>query len=355
MKHAMMVMVSCAFLWWPAANAHSELLAASDAAPDRSAHEAPSNQDAPQESAPAGPSDDVQAPTVDTSEDSASDDDSQSESVDRFGGFSTYEDALSHAENAFAFGDYDTVIQTLKPWLYPHPVQDGTAQNIANGYALLGASAWFVDAIKDTEKYFTAGLYQQPTLTLDPLVFPPALISFFQDLRKKLDLHEEEHVNEGEHTLYIESRITEHPIWVSMLPFGYGMFVNERPEWGVVYALTEGALLTVSTGMFWANYAQRQPSDDPEHPMGYEDPQRAKMRKRVHIGTGAAFLGVVLVNIIHGAIVHKQTQQVQYRTLSSPPEGFDSTEHSKRSRRSEQNQRRWNLQIGPYSNTLGAP
>lgn len=349
MKHAMIYMVSCVFLCTVVSDAYSQdRTAAEDAVQESSTpsprtNDASSKAEAPDASTPAAQDVDTTARTEDDA------------SADGFGAFHTYDEALSHAENAFAFGDYETVIQTLKPWLYPHPVHDTSSQDTANGYALLGAAAWFIDALDDAKKYFTAGLYQQPNLSLDPLVFPPGLIAFVQEIRKDLDLHEREEDPEGEHTLYIESRISEHPIWVSMLPFGYGMFVNDKPEWGAVYALTEGALLTVSTAMFWANYAQRQPSDDPEHPMGYEDPQRAKMRKRVHIGTGAAFLGVVLINIIHGAIIHKQTQQVQYRTLSSPPEGFDSTEHSTPSRRSEKNQRRWNIQIGPYSNTLGAP
>lgn len=271
-------------------------------------------------------------------------------------GFFEYEEALIHAENAFAFGDYETVIQTLGPWLYPQPRRDAATENTLHGFTWLAASAWFIDDLEGAKRYFTAGLRQHRTMRLDPMVFPPALIHFFQAIRNELDLQDPDDNNVSESgTLYIESRVSEHPIWVSMLPFGYGMFVNDKPEWGAFYALTEGALLTVSTVTFWANYAKRLPSDDPNHPMGYADPQRAKMRKRLHISTGAAFLGVVLINAIHGALVHKQTRQVQYRTLSAPPEGFDSTERSERSRQSEKNQHRWNIRVGPFSNSPRAP
>lgn len=325
MKHALAAMVSIALLSMIAPSAHSQKRRTIDA--DRSAAEAPSSSDAPSRA-------------------------KSDEDLGQLAGFYSYVDALSHAENAFAFGDYDTVIRTLRPWLYPRPIRDAASQNTADGYALLGASAWFIDEIELAERYFTAGLEHHAGLKLDPLVFPPALISFFQKVRTSLDLADPEEVeSDSSNTLYIESRISEHPIWVSMLPFGYGMFVNDKPQWGAIYALTEGALLTVSTALFWANYTKRLPSDDPNHPMGYADPQRAKMRKRVHIGTGAAFLGVVLINIIHGAVIHKQSQQVQYRTLSSPPEGFDAPERTERTRRSERNQHRWNIQIGPYSNT----
>ena len=327
MKHAIAVMVSVALLSMIAPNAYSQKRRAIESvAADRSAVESSSSGE---------------------QHEHARDEEEQGQ----LAGFYSYADALSHAENAFAFGDYDTVIRTLRPWLYPRPIRDAATQNTSNGYALLGASAWFIDETDIAERYFTAGLEHQADLKLDPLVFPPALVSFFQKVRTSLDLGDQDDAQPGQsNTLYIESRISEHPIWVSMLPFGYGMFVNDKPEWGAVYALTEGALLTVSTALFWANYAKRIPSDDPNHPMGYLEPQRAKMRKRVHIGTGAAFLAVVLINIIHGAVVHKQSQQVQYRTLSSPPEGFDTPERLERTRRSERNQHRWNIQIGPYSN-----
>jgi len=339
MKHTIAVMISLAMLTLAAPHAQSQKHPATHATNDQGSRT---------DNEPSLPPNQAPSPKAPASE-------TTTERVSQLGGFLTYTDALAHAENAFAFGDYPTVIRTLRPWLYPRPIRDAVAQNTADGYAILGASAWFNDALEDAERYFKAGLEHQPSLKLDPLVFPPALVSFFQDLRKSMHLEDEDDpASLSSHTLYIESRISEHPIWVSMLPFGYGMFVNNQPEWGAVYALTEGVLLTVSTALFWANYAKRMPSDDPQHPMGYEDPRRAEMRKRVHIGTGAAFLGVVLINVIHGAVIHKQSQQVQYRTLSAPPEGFESTERSERTRRSERNQRRWNLQIGPYSNAFGA-
>lgn len=337
MKHAVAVMISFAMLTMAALDAHSQKRPAIDAS------------DAQSPASTAASSDEHETHVQHGSE-------AEPTQQELLSGFLRYSEALAHAENAFAFGDYETAVRTLRPWLYPRPIRDATRQNTADGYAVLGASAWFMDALDISERYFKAGLTHHPTMKLDPLVFPPALVSFFQTLRKSMNLTDDEDAENADTSmLYIESRISEHPIWVSMLPFGYGMFVNDKPEWGAVYALTEGALLTVSTALFWVNYAKRQPSDDPQHPMGYEDPRRAKMRKRVHIGTGAAFLGVVLINIIHGAAIHKQSQQVQYRTLSAPPEGFESSERSERTRRSERNQHRWNIQIGPYSNAFGGP
>lgn len=256
-------------------------------------------------------------------------------------GFSRYREALDFAEDAFSFGDFDAVIRTLEPWLYPSPVLDSAAQLSTDGYAWLGASAWLNDNPESADRYFRAGLRAHRQLTLDPLIFPPDLIQFFREIRDSMHFSsDQESASSEESTVYIESRISDHPRWVSMIPFGYGMFVNGESEWGIVYAFTQVSLLTVSGALFWTNYAQRTPSDDPNHLFGYPDPKRAEMRRRVHMGTGIAFIGVLVINMIHGAIIHGKENRIQYRTLSEPPEGFRDTHSSSRPRR-------WQIQVGP--------
>lgn len=256
-------------------------------------------------------------------------------------GFARYRDALDFAENAFAFGDFDAVIRTLEPWLYPSPVLDSAAQTSSDGYGWLGASAWFNDNPDAAHRYFEAGLRAHRTMLLDPLIFPPELVQYFREIREAmLPPTNDPRAPREDNTIYIESRVAEHPRWVSMLPFGYGMFVNGESEWGITYALTEASLLAVSASLFWVNYSRRLPSDDPAQPMGYADPRRAEMRRRVHIGTGAGFIGLVVINMIHGAVIHNREQRVQYRTLSAPPEGFSDVH-------SQNHRRRWNIQVAP--------
>lgn len=258
-----------------------------------------------------------------------------------------YEEAVSHAENAFAFGNFQAVIHILEPWLYPEPSEKIGNQNTADGYAWLGASAWLIDDPKAATNYFKTALHLHPDMKLDPLVFPPVLLKFFEDIRREMKLDDDIAAPEKSGTVYIESRMTTHPLWVSMIPFGYGMFANHEPAWGAVYALTEGTLLTVSASLFWVNYAKRLPSDDLQHPMGYIDPENAQRRRTAHIATGAALLGIIVINMIHGALVHDRTGQVQYRTLDAPPSSLDVFDPTQRSDIKPQ---RWRVRIGPFSN-----
>lgn len=260
-------------------------------------------------------------------------------------GFSDYVSALEFGENAFAFGDYAQVIRVLSPWLMPSPVDSATTRNAGDGYAWLAAAAWFEARPVEAREVLRAGLRVNASMTLDPLVFPPELVQFFRDVREEMQPElNSMNAEGGDNVVYIESRVVEHSIWVSMIPFGYGMFANGRSDWGIAYAFTEASLLAVTTSLFWANYAERTASDDPSNPLGYRDPRRAELRRRIHVGTGWALLGLVATNMIHGALIHERQRRVQYRTLSGPPEGI---EEPRLSRHTDPRPRRWSISFHP--------
>lgn len=255
--------------------------------------------------------------------------------------FDEYSDALFFAENAFAFGDFPRTIGALEDWLLPAPRQGISDETAIEGYTWMGVSAYFLDDERFAERAFVAGLRLSGRMQLDPLVFPPEVLQFFAEVRERwaerLDLDD----RDDDNVVFIESRVEQHSLLVSMLPFGYGMFVNGQNEWGITYAILESSLLAVSAGLFWANFAERSASDDPENPLGYPDPERAELRRRIHIGTGAAFLGLVAINIVHGALIHQRDGIVQYRTLPEAPDDFEERIESR------ERAHRWNLRVQP--------
>ena len=260
--------------------------------------------------------------------------------------FEDYDEALEFAENAFAFGDYARTIAVLGRWLLPAPPVGARSTQVIDGLTWLGVAAWFEADLDLAEQAFLLLLRRVPSHELDPFVFPPQVIRFFRDVRAE---HRDSLATPGEDatggTVYIESRVRETSIWVSMLPFGYGMFANGESEWGIAYAFTQVTLLTTSATLFWANYADRLPSDDPNVPFGYPDPDRARTRKRAHIATGAAFLAVMAANMVHGALIHRRGADVQYRTLDAPPEGLrDATSEAPQDRDSRA---QWNVRLYP--------
>lgn len=267
-------------------------------------------------------------------------------------GFADYISALEFAENAFAFGDYRQVIRVLTPWLMPSPVDATTARNRADGYGWLAAAAWFENRPMEAREVLRTGLRVDPSMALDPLIFPPELVQFYREVREEMQPELTEiSDNSGDNVVYIESRVVEHSIWVSMIPFGYGMFANGRSDWGIAYAFTEVSLLAVTTGLFWANYAERRASDDPRNPLGYPDPNRAALRRRIHVATGWALLGVITANVLHGALTHERAREVQYRTLTGPPDRLDERIMG---REPQSKARRWSVLVYPTLE-LGAP
>jgi hypothetical protein len=206
----------------------------------------------------------------------------------------------------------------------------------------LGVSAHFVGNLDLAERAFLNLLRLDPSWELDPFVFPPEAISFFDGLKEE---HADEFTTESEgdaSTVFVESRVREQSILVSMLPFGYGLITNGETEWGVFYALTESALLATTVSMFWLNRANRVPSESLTTDFGYEDPELARRRQRIQIGTGVAFLALLTTNVIHGALAHDKEKDVRYRTLDSPPEEFNDSDSRDRSSGSG-----WRIRVSP--------
>lgn len=254
--------------------------------------------------------------------------------------FDDYEEALGFAENSFAFGDYDRVIRVLFEELYPTPPDHVPDLLLSEGFMYLGVSAHFEDNLDLARRAFLDLLRRDPTWELDPFVFPPEVISFFDALREEYadELPIQDEDDRG--TVFIESRVREQSILVSILPFGYGLITNGETEWGVFYALTESALLATTVSMFWLNRRDRVPSDSLTRDFGYDDANLARRRQRVQIGTGVAFLALVAANVVHGALAHDTEKDVRYRTLERPPSEFDRMEE--RSSRP-----RWRLRVSP--------
>ncbi len=254
--------------------------------------------------------------------------------------FADFEEALDFARNSFVFGDYDRVLSVLEPQLYPRPPIADTEDLIA-AYTFLGASAFFENQAAMTNQAFLDLLRLEPDRSLDPFVFPAEVIAELDRVRDE-NAEELARIARGDQssadTVYIESRVREVPLAVAILPFGYGLFANGEDGWGAAYLTVESLLLTASITTWAINLSERVPSDTFDRDFGYLDPDAARVRRRVQISTGAAFLGVVIANMIHGAMTREVDGDVEFRTLEEAPIQL---------RDPETRARRWRLQLAP--------
>ncbi|MFT4702806.1 MAG: hypothetical protein ACI81R_000493 [Bradymonadia bacterium] len=231
----------------------------------------------------------------------------------------TFLGALRFAENSFVYGDFDDVVGTLEPVVFPPPpsVED---DRLVRAYTLLGVSAHFEDDGSVSDRAFLELLRIAPDLRLDPLLYPPVVIERFDSVRRDNaaelgDLA----LPAGElgSAIYVEKEVTTQPLAVSASPFGIGFLASGRTRTGMTYLVSETALTSVMIGMYFGNEYDRNRDGS------FSNPQVARRRGLVQRVSAGALVAVVTTNVLHGVLTHQQAQRVSYRTSTEAPEGLD--------------------------------
>ncbi|TVR02234.1 MAG: hypothetical protein EA398_08420 [Deltaproteobacteria bacterium] len=225
------------------------------------------------------------------------------------------EAAVRFAQDAFVYGDYRAVRERVDPLLRPEPMPLSDVL-LVELWTLDGVSAFFLGERGDADVAFLEVLRLDPRARLDPLLYPAPVVSRFERVREDNaeELAERLGDQPEEAIIYIESRVREQPLLVSMMPFGYGFFSMDRDVLGVTYLIAQSALGVASASLFILNETSR---DDRGF---FPDVDRAERRQRAQVGTGIAFFSVMALNVLHGALLHPREGLVDYRTLTAPPD-----------------------------------
>jgi hypothetical protein len=154
-------------------------------------------------------------------------------------------EAMTEADKAFRFQDYDRAIVLLKG-----------LQETSKGTSLepevlerLGASYWFIDALDAARRTFTALLKLQSDHRLDTLFYPAELIDYFESQKAFLTEHGfiRNHPpgpgdQKAQPAWTLVRTVTQRstPTLAYLMPFGVGQFLNEKPSAGTLHAALQG-------------------------------------------------------------------------------------------------------------------
>lgn len=248
--------------------------------------------------------------------------------------FASFAEAAEFAENAWIFGDYAMVVDTLAPLILPDAPVDADADLLARSYGRLGASAFFGGNTELASQSFLALLLLAPRTELDRLVYPAQVIRVFEQVRVDnaellAPLLGESTTGDG--AVYIERTVYEQSILVSMLPFGYGLFAADRAGAGTGYLVSELATGVTSASLFIANEAARGADGT------FARPGAARTRQQVQITSGWLFISLIAANALHGALVHERMRTIEYIRLDALPDDLQTRDSS----------RRWQVRIVP--------
>jgi len=168
----------------------------------------------------------------------------------------------------------------------------------------LGATYLFQGKKEAAREQFRSLLEEDPDYDIDPVAFPEAVVQTFQDVKKKVSAErarkdaleaarrQRERSDEVEELIRQQQRIqaleelaaTEtvekvNSRWIAALPFGIGQFQNEDRQLGIMFAVTESAVLAASIATFIGHNSLRD-----ENPAPDEIERARRVEKALRIG-----------------------------------------------------------------------
>jgi hypothetical protein len=210
-------------------------------------------------------------------------------------------------------------------------------------HRMAGLSSFNLGDTAGAKESFVSLLRLNPDYVLDPFIAPPPAIRLFEAVRKEnadeLGLvrqlmqvraeqerraAEERKKQDQERATRRVVTIERRPMWMNFLPFGAGQFVQDRTEWGVAFALSEGVFAITSIVAYWAIEGLKTTLTDtiPDTltPLGFytlerrgipvsAQPQRDAWRV-VKWTTGAAFFLSYALGVVD-AVVHHTGDRVK--------------------------------------------
>lgn len=252
-------------------------------------------------------------------------------------------EAYERGRTAFFRGEYQRAITTLEPLLYPE-LRLESEDEVVQAHRILGVSYLFENQPDHAKSEFRKLLELAPDFRFDPLLDPPRVVDFFNqvvkeqqdelgDIESRLKKREAELARRSSQVL--ERRIERRSFLINFVPFGAGQFQNQQRRKGWMFFGTEAALAATSIAAFVTNFSLYgvrpiRPCLDPPitNPSGAPwvcPPSRidhsgedfSRTLTRVQMASGTLFFAVAIWGVID-AIRNFQSEVPIGETLAGP-------------------------------------
>jgi hypothetical protein len=189
---------------------------------------------------------------------------------------------LKRARDRFEFGAWADAAGTIRAWVAEHPEADGP--DAVQAYRMLGIAEFHLGDLNASRTAFVSLLSIDPDHELDPFLVPPAVVEFFdrvkrehepqlgplrerkraveeherlaEEARRKLILEEQARTGPPTKVIKVQERI----YLFNWMPFGAGQFQNGHKAKGTAIAATQIALAALNLGTI---IVHNQIADDP--------------------------------------------------------------------------------------------
>ncbi len=168
----------------------------------------------------------------------------------------------------FDAGKYSETVALVRKALSVTNFTDGQRIEL---HRMAGLSSFNLGDTASAKESFVSLLRLNPDYVLDPFIAPPPAIRLFEAVRKEnadelglvrqlmqVRAEQERRAAEERKKQDLERAtrrvvtIERRPMWMNFLPFGAGQFLQDRTEWGVAFAISEGVFAITSIVAYWA-------------------------------------------------------------------------------------------------------
>jgi hypothetical protein len=224
---------------------------------------------------------------------------------------SSPEAVFKSAIEDFEFGEHAQAADKLRSILEPPKLTSKEDLIVARQY--LGACYHLLDEKTKAKSQFSLLLALDPRHKLDPEVFSPALVEFFEGVRREAGLQiekepEEKKKKEPEVKLEAPPKLVErepHSAALALIPFGVGQFSNAHPVRGTIFAVSEVGLFATAATTFLMLEGLKM--DDDRCPatglcVAPEDRDRAETLQTAALATFWTGVGVAVLGVVEALI-----------------------------------------------------
>ena len=189
----------------------------------------------------------------------------------------------------------------------------------------LGATYLFLGKKDAAREQFRSLLEEDPDYDIDPVAFPEAVVQTFQEVQKEVSTEraredalaaarrQRERSNEVDDLIRQQQRIQAleelaavetvekvNSRWIAALPWGIGQFQNQNRKLGIMFAVTESALMAASIATFIGHNSLRD-----ENPAPSEIDRARRVERALRIGNWVsvgAFLSFAVAGVIEAEV-----------------------------------------------------
>ncbi len=225
---------------------------------------------------------------------------------------------LKSAIEDFEFGEHGVAEKKLFAIL--NPIQLTSAEDVILARQYLGACYFLLDQRPRAEAEFAKILVLDAEHKLDPEVFSPALVQFFEDVRQRTGVTLKKDpgaapiatpapspaadLGDVRAPAELKTDVSHKPpLGLAFVPLGVGQFNNRQPLKGTLFAVSEVGLITtalITYGMFQGLGRTNSRGDfevtDPA------DQSKAEGLQSVFLGTLYAGIGIAAVGIVEALV-----------------------------------------------------